>query len=85
MHMCEREKLFQFIKEVSFAVTDINLYLDTHPCDKNALQYFKKYRDLREQAITEYSKKFGPVMVTDVDSDCYWTWVENSWPWEGER
>ena len=34
-----RNQLLQWINEVSFAVTDISLYLDTHPDDKEALAF----------------------------------------------
>ena len=85
MNKCEKESLLQFISEVSFAVLDVGLYLDTHPCDREALLYYKKYRDLREQALDEYSKKFGPLLVTDVDNDCYWTWTDEPWPWKGGK
>lgn len=82
--MCE-EKLLRFIDEVSFAVTDIGLYLDTHPCDKCALKYYAKYRELRNEAMKEYARNYGPLLVDDVDSDCYWTWIENPWPWKGGK
>lgn len=85
MNKCEKETLLQFISEVSFAVLDVGLYLDTHPCDKEALRYYCKYRDLREQAMKEYSKKFGPLLVTEVDNDCYWTWTDEPWPWKGGK
>ena len=35
-----REKLLHYIDMVSFAVDDVLLYLDTHPCDQDALAYF---------------------------------------------
>ena len=32
MNQCrEQTALFQYINEVSFAINDMNLYLDTHP------------------------------------------------------
>ena len=83
--MCERDQLLQFISEVSFAVQDINLYLDTHPCDKYALKYYMKYRELREQAMNAYRENFGPLLVDHVDSECYWTWISNPCPWKGGK
>lgn len=38
----DREKLLQFISEVSFALIDVNLFLDTHPYDEDALEYYEK-------------------------------------------
>ncbi|MDO5293279.1 MAG: spore coat protein CotJB [bacterium] len=83
--MCEEEKLLQFIREVSFAVTDVGLYLDTHPCDRYALKYYAKYKELRERALEEYQKEYGPLLVDGVESCDYWTWVEDPWPWKGGK
>ncbi|MGN0360961.1 MAG: spore coat protein CotJB, partial [Hominisplanchenecus sp.] len=33
--------MLQYINEVSFAVNDISLYLDTHPCDQEAMEYYQ--------------------------------------------
>lgn len=82
---CEREKLLQFISEASFAVVDVGLYLDTHPCDKEALLYYKKYRDLYNQATAEYESKYGPLVLTGVENDCAWTWTDEPWPWKGGK
>ena len=37
-----REQLMNTINQVSFAVDDIKLYLDTHPDDEKALEFFKE-------------------------------------------
>ncbi len=85
MNRCEKDNLLQFISEVSFAVLDVGLYLNTHPCDKDAMLYYNKYKDLREKAMNEYSKKYGPLLMTEVENDCYWTWTEEPWPWKGGK
>ena len=38
--MPSREKLLAWIDQVSFAVVEMNLYLDTHPEDEDALAFF---------------------------------------------
>ena len=35
-----RNDLLTHINHVSFAVDEVKLYLDTHPCDREALSYF---------------------------------------------
>ena len=45
-----REVLLREIDKVSFAVDDILLYLDTHPCDKKALDYYKEHVAKRRQS-----------------------------------
>lgn len=44
-----REDLFNYINEVSFAVDDVKLFLDTHPCDEDAMDYFRKYSRMRNE------------------------------------
>lgn len=85
MHKNGAEQLMQFISEVGFAIVDITLYLDTHPCDKDALKYYQKYRDLRAQAVAEYTRLYGPLTADQVETDCYWTWIEGPWPWKGGK
>ena len=49
--MYARKELLQKINEVSFAVNDITLYLDTHPCDEKALAYHEEMSEMREKAL----------------------------------
>ena len=79
-----RKQLLEFIYQLDFAVDDIVLYLDTHPCDQKALEYYKEYRDLRKEAIEEYAKYFGPIENEYVTGCDFWNWVKDPWPWEGE-
>lgn len=78
----DRRKLLMFITEVSFAIDDSVLYLDTHPEDKDALEYYETYKKLRKQALAEYTKLYGPLLNEDVNSCNYWAWVKDPWPWE---
>ncbi len=77
-------ELLDWICEVSFAVNDVTLFLDTHPNDKDALEYFKTCCAMRAEALDEYTKIYGPLLVDDVsmtEAD-YWNWIEQPWPWE---
>ena len=76
--------LLRKVYEASFAVDDVILYLDTHPDDQDALNYYQYVSELRKQAMDAYEAQCGPLMIDEVWSDNYWTWVNNPWPWEGE-
>ena len=54
---CRRDLLEQ-INRASFAVDDVKLFLDTHPCDSAALEYFHEYNKIRNQAMREYAKYY---------------------------
>lgn len=79
----DREKLCRYIQEVSFALLDCGLYLDTHPCDQEALEYYEKYQKLRKEALKEYQRCFGPLLLDSVNTTKGWGWTEGPWPWEG--
>ena len=75
-----REDLAMQIKAYQFAVTDIALYLDTHPEDEKALclhrEYTRRLKDLRDK----YQKVYGPLTI---EYPCNkWRWLEEPWPWE---
>ncbi len=80
----DRIKLMRFIDEVSFAIDDVALYLDTHPEDAQAMDYYETYQRLKKQAVEEYTRRYGPLLVEKVPcGNHYWSWVSTPWPWEG--
>lgn len=80
----EQRQLMRVISEASFVLDDTILYLDTHPCDEEALRHYEKYRDIRIKAVAEYTRRFGPLTEEHVDVNNKWTWVMTPWPWEVE-
>lgn len=82
--MNERQKLLKRVQICDFVLTDVQLYLDSHPCDRAALAYYQKYVAMREQAWKAYTEKFGPLVATDSVCQDRWDWVDGPWPWEKE-
>lgn len=82
--MNEREKLMRRVQEVSFAITEVNLFLDTHPTDKMALDYYNRYKLLRKKLMDEYTEKYGALTADNVKATDEWTWATTPWPWEME-
>lgn len=79
-----RNDLLRWINVVSFAVNDAQLFLDTHPEDQEALAYFQEYNKLRNQALREYSKYYGPLTIDTTMESCTdrWNWINEPWPWQ---
>lgn len=78
-----RADLMNHIYAVSFAVDDVKLFLDTHPCDQEALSYFAEYKYERNYALSEYAKYYGPLTVDSSNSPLdYWKWINDPWPWQ---
>ena len=81
----EQQKLLHDIGILGFVVIELTLYLDTHPTDRNAMEYLNHYNRMSNQAKKEYASKFGPLTVALSDtSDCGdWNWATLPMPWEG--
>lgn len=80
----DKDKLRHYIDVASFAVDEAKLFLDTHPDDKEALEYFNHYNKTRKHAVAEYSACFGPLVVEEADCEKEFQWATKPWPWEME-
>lgn len=78
-----RKELLDWINIVSFAVDDVKLFLDTHPHNTDALEYFDEFKEQRMQALKEYAKYYGPLTIdtTSTPAEC-WAWINEPWPWQ---
>lgn len=77
-----QHQLLNYLNQVSFSMYDTTLFLDTHPCNRKAMAYFNEMKHARMLALEIYEKKFGPLLLDNVDADCEWTWGMQSLPWE---
>lgn len=84
MKNMDRRKLMSIITQVSFAIDDVKLFLDTHPNCAEALSYYETAKKMRDEAVDEYTKRFGPISAYNVDVKDYWTWNVGPMPWEGD-
>ena len=78
----------------SFALWELRLYLDTHPCDTRALTMLRRLDARTDQPsyatafLTEGRRCCREWDRDDDDRDsgegrrCCWRWVEEPWPWE---
>lgn len=81
--MTEKEKALQDIRQAKFAMIDAGMYLDGHPADESALQYFRMMSKRFKQASDLYEKTFGPLKMYDAGTGKTWNWIDEPWPWEG--
>ena len=83
---CTRTKLLREIQIATFEAVEVNLYLDTHPYDNDALEALTKYENKRNKLISEYETNYGPILAYgSVGSDCKaYKWALEAFPWELE-
>ena len=80
--MDERNQLLEQIRLASFGINEMNLFLNTHPNDGNALAHYQRYKSMRDQAWRIYTNKYGPLTTYDSEDNSYWSWVDGPWPWQ---
>ena len=81
--MNAKQQLLFNIGIVDFTLVDLAEFLDTHPTDRRALEYFKHYGQIKKQLCREFSAKYYPLTMTEADCEKTWTWGEAPLPWEG--
>lgn len=77
-------ELMEKIRSLSFVKAELELYLDTHPRCKVALDYYYQTIDALKKYTDEYQARFGPLMAAGVTNTEEWTWVKEPWPWHRE-
>ena len=83
MNRNDKESLERMYDENSFAMYDSALYLDTHPYDKNALEFYRRKQQRQQTLREQYNKSVGPLTIDDVDASCgHWNWIDEPWPWQ---
>ena len=77
----EKDKKLLNIQMYTFALKDLNLYLDTHPSDDSMLVEFNKINNKLIELKKEYENLYGPLCINSMNSDTY-SWINNPWPWD---
>lgn len=70
------------LQALSFALTELGLYLDTHTKDAEAVALFKAYAELYQQGLEAYQTEHGPLTQIASVPDGIYRWTNGPWPWE---
>ena len=70
---------------LDFAMTELNLYLDTHPNDTDAFEMFHDYEKLLAAVKRDYEEKYGPLTANRAAKGTKYTWISDPWPWELQK
>lgn len=81
--MNEQAELLTYVDALTFAMIDLNLYLDIYPNDREALELFNQYRMQADEYTKKYENKYGPLELTSNSLNTFpWAWDNAPWPWE---
>lgn len=78
-----QKELYEWIMMLGFCAVDMMLYLDTHPDDEEALNYFNQCNTLYNAAKQSYQEQFGLLNAFSEQEHFSWDWNTAPMPWEG--
>lgn len=79
----EQLMLLRKIQELQFKAIELNLYLDTHPDEKEPLLEYNRVSHELNNLMKTYESRYGPLMAFGQSPSQYpWQWIESPWPWE---
>ncbi|MCD7944585.1 MAG: spore coat protein CotJB [Clostridia bacterium] len=77
------ERLLYCVQMYGFVLDETRLFLDTHPENRQALEYYKKYSSLYRDAVAEYEAARGPLTTqSEAVTGDTWMWSCGGWPWQ---
>ncbi|MDD3369497.1 MAG: spore coat protein CotJB [Lachnospiraceae bacterium] len=82
----EQRKLLHDISVLDFVVVEMTLFLDTHPDNKEAMDYISQYIRMKNRASHEYALKYEPLTIDEAAYSVQardWCWNDGPMPWEG--
>lgn len=80
--MKEADELMRKISALGFTKGELELYLDTHPTCKMALDMYHKTVDELKILTETYKNLYGPITAADSVNTESWSWVDMPWPWQ---
>lgn len=82
--MKSNDSKFMLLKDITslhFMAVDLNLFLNTHPVDSEALSKYNSVIMELTMLKQDYSMRYGMLSPASC-SPCPWNWISEPWPWE---
>lgn len=79
-----REEMLMQLTAMDFYTVDLNLYLNTHPNDEQALSKFNAVAAEANNLRQQYEEMYGPLSTRRPIKGPPWEWIENPWPWNSK-
>lgn len=77
-----KQDLLNKLMALDFAAVDLQLYLDTHPHDRNALAKYNSTVCQAQRLRQAYENMYGPLFSFRSASRYPWQWINEPWPWQ---
>lgn len=70
------------LQALHFCITELTLYLDVHPDDREALELLRAYQKAYKEKREMYVRRYGPLNKREMTDGGEHDWISNPWPWE---
>ncbi|MCZ8518662.1 MULTISPECIES: spore coat protein CotJB [Paenibacillus] len=71
------------LQAIDFVLTELQLYLDTHPADEKALVQYKELSAQRLELVEPFERKYGPLLHNGRSlAEQPTEWNTTPWPWQ---
>ena len=81
--LIEYEQLTEDLQAAYFVMHELDLYLHTHPDDKQAIEQYNQYYKYKKELVAYIEAKFGPIEEYSKNpTKNQWAWAESPWPWQ---
>lgn len=74
--------LAEQVRQLDFVKRELELYLDTHPNCRTALDYYYQTVQALNRLTEEYHNTYGPLVAAGANDPEHWTWTDTPWPWQ---
>lgn len=79
----EREQALLQIDQLSFAMHEINLYLNIFPDDINMINKYNEFQRNYNQILNYYESRFAPIQTNnEFMTTSPFAWTADPWPWD---
>jgi len=79
-----RDEMLLKLTEMDFYTLDLNLYLNTHPNDRQAQSQFNAVAKEANALRQQYENKYGPLCTRRPIDGSPWEWLKEPWPWNSK-
>lgn len=80
--MMSKDGLLKQLTALDFFAVDLQLFLDTHPTDREALAKYNAVVADSAKVRQQYESMYGPVWSYRSPSQYPWQWINDPWPWQ---
>ena len=78
----QKGQLLSEVMMYDFYAHELNLYLDTHPCNQEVFEKMLAFQKKADIARKNYEKQYGALMVSHLTPCHGYQWICGPWPWQ---